>query len=61
MKANRWDAGWALLRAGNPGDANDATYGFNLVQANQTALAACQQEAAREKNGQRCTIMVKSQ
>jgi hypothetical protein len=59
MKANRWDAGWALLRAGNPADAGDAAAGYNLVQSNRAALIACQQEAARGGKDQKCTITVK--
>jgi hypothetical protein len=58
MKADRWDAGWALLRAANPGDAGDAAAGYNLVQSNRAALVACQLGAAKEGKDQKCTITV---
>ncbi len=61
MKAGRWDAGWALLRAGDPGDAGDAAAGYNLVQTNQAALSACQHEAAKEGKDQKCTITVRAE
>ncbi|WP_234732162.1 DUF6118 family protein [Acidocella facilis] len=60
MKADRWDAGWALLRAADPGDAGDAAAGYNLVQSNQAALVACQQAAAKEGKDHKCTITVKA-
>jgi hypothetical protein len=46
MTNDRWDAGWALLRAGDPAGWQDAAAGFSLVQANRDALVACQQAAA---------------
>jgi hypothetical protein len=61
MKADRWDAGWALLRASDPGDAGDAAAGYNLVQANRAALVACQHDAATEGKDQKCTITVKAE
>jgi hypothetical protein len=60
MKADRWDAGWALLRAADPGGAGSAVAGYNLVQANRDALVSCQQEVAREGKDQKCTITVKA-
>lgn len=59
MKADRWDAGWVLLRATDPGDANDAVAGFNLVQANRAALVACQEAAAKAGRDQMCDVIVK--
>ncbi|OYV47889.1 MAG: hypothetical protein B7Z77_11525 [Acidocella sp. 20-58-15] len=56
---DRWDTGWALLRAAKPGDATNASTGYNLVQANQAALVACQQAAAKEGKDQKCTVIVK--
>ncbi|OYV55936.1 MAG: hypothetical protein B7Z71_12985 [Acidocella sp. 21-58-7] len=58
---DRWDTGWALLRAAKPGDATNASTGYNLVQANQAALVACQQAAANERKDQKCPIIVKAQ
>jgi hypothetical protein len=61
MKADRWDAGWALLRGADPGDAGNAAAGYNLVQTNRAALTACLQETAREGKDQKCTITVKAE
>ena len=56
---DRWDTGWAHLRAAKPGDANDTAAGYNLVQVNRAALVACQQAVAREEREQKCQIVVK--
>jgi hypothetical protein len=58
---DRWDAGWALLRAADPGDGNDAAMGYNIVQANRDELAACQQVATKEEKDQKCDITVRAQ
>ncbi|OYV32135.1 MAG: hypothetical protein B7Z81_13155 [Acidocella sp. 20-61-6] len=60
MRDSRWGAGWDLLRAANPGDADDAAAGYNLVQSNRAALIACQQGATKEGKDQKCTITVKA-
>jgi hypothetical protein len=60
MKADRWDAGWALLRAADPGDAGDAAAGYNLVQANQAVLSACLHVASKEGKDQKGIITVKA-
>jgi len=60
MKANRWDAGWALIQAGDATDGNYASYGYNLVQANRDALTACQQAADKAGRDQKCQIIVKA-
>ncbi|OYV48249.1 MAG: hypothetical protein B7Z77_10845 [Acidocella sp. 20-58-15] len=57
---NRWDTGWALLRAAKSEDASDAATGYNLVQSNRAALVACLQKAINEGKDQKCTIMVKA-
>ncbi|MDE1905419.1 MAG: hypothetical protein KGH75_03085 [Rhodospirillales bacterium] len=59
MRDSRWGAGWDLLRAANPGDADDAAAGYNLVQTNRAALAICQQAAAKEEKEQKCQVVVK--
>lgn len=61
MRDNRWDAGWDLLRAVDPVAAEEAAEGFNLVQANQAALAACREAAEKTGKEQRCTIIVPAQ
>lgn len=59
MTTDGWDAGWALLRAGDPAGWHDAAAGFNLVQANRDALVACQQAAATAGRDQRCIVIVR--
>lgn len=50
-----------LLCIGGPGEGNDAAYGDNLVRANRGALAACQQEAARQGKVQGCNMIMRAQ
>jgi len=59
MQEDRWDAGWDLLKAGNPAGRDDAAYGYNLVQANRDAIHACQQSALKAGKDQKCQIIVK--
>ena len=58
MKNNRWDAGGALMQAGNPDNWQDVLNAWNLVGANQKEIAACREAVARAKQDQRCTITV---
>ena len=60
MTTDRWDAGWALLRAGDTAWWQDAAAGLSLVQGNRDALVACQQAAATAGKDQRCTVIVKA-
>jgi Family of unknown function (DUF6118) len=60
MTTDRWDAGWALLRAGDSAGWQDAAAGIRLVQANRDALVACQQAAATAGRDQRCIVIVKA-
>lgn len=59
MKDDRWDAGWDLINAADPGDGGDAVYGFNLVQANRDALDACKKLAIKAGKDQKCQIIVR--
>lgn len=61
METDRWDAGQALMRAGNLDGWQNALDAWNLIQANQKEIAACSDAAAKTKKGQRCTIKVASQ
>ncbi len=58
MNTDRWDAGVALMQAGNPEEWNNAVNAWNLVRANQKEIAACSEEAGRTRKDQRCTITV---
>ncbi|WP_189638011.1 DUF6118 family protein [Rhizobium sp. R693] len=58
MNADRWNAGIALMQSKDPRDWQNLVDASNLVRANQEALAACAEAAARAKNDQRCTISV---
>ena len=61
MQADRWDAGEALMQAGNPDGWRGVTDAANLVKVNREALSACREAAARTKTEQRCTITVPAQ
>jgi hypothetical protein len=61
MKADRWNAGVALMQAGSPDGWRGVADASNLVRVNQEALAACSEAAAKAKKEQRCTITVPAQ
>lgn len=57
MRADRWDAGAALMQAGNPEGWREVVDASELVRVNQEALKTCRQ-AAKAKKDQRCPINV---
>ena len=61
MKADRWNAGVALMQAGSPYGWRGVAEASDLVRVNQEALAACRDAAAKAKKEQRCTITVPTQ
>ena len=61
MNADRWNAGIALMQAGSPDGWRDVAAASDLVRANQEALAACRDAAAKAKKEQRCMITVPAQ
>jgi hypothetical protein len=61
MKADRWNAGIALMQAGSPDGWRGVAGASDLVRVNQEALAACREAAAKTKKEQRCTITVPAQ
>ena len=61
MKADRWNAGIALMQAGSLDGWRGVADASNLVRVNQEALAACREAAAKAKKEQRCTITVPAQ
>ena len=58
MKADRWDAGIALMRSTSPDGWRGVVDAANLVRTNQEALRACGEMATRTRKEQRCTITV---
>ena len=61
MKADRWNAGIALMQAGSPDGWRDVAAASDLVRANQEALAACREAAEKAKKEQSCMITVPAQ
>lgn len=61
MNDERWKAGITLMQSGSPGGWQSIVEASNLVRANQEALSACAEAAAKEKQDQRCTITVSMQ
>ena len=58
MNADRWNAGSALMEAGNPEAWRIFRKDFDLIKDNQEAIAACRNAVARAKKEQHCTIVV---
>lgn len=58
MDADRWNAGISLMQSGSPGGWRGVVDASNLVRANQEALTACAETAAKAKKEQRCTVTV---
>jgi hypothetical protein len=61
MKADRWNAGIALMQAGSPDGWRGVAAASDLVRVNQEVLTACREAAAKAKKEQRCTITVPAQ
>ena len=58
MHANRWDAGMALMKAGNPDGWARLAADADLVSANREKITDCRTAAAKAKKEQRCAITV---
>jgi len=61
MHADRWDAGIALMKAGNPDGWAQLAADANLVSANREKIAVCRDAATDAKKEQHCTITVPAQ
>jgi hypothetical protein len=61
MKADRWNAGIALMQAASLDGWRGVAAASDLVRVNQEALTACREAAAKAKKEQRCTITVPAQ
>ncbi len=58
MKADRWDAGSALMQAQNPEAWNVLMAAAKLMAGNSAVLSACRDAAAKTKKEQHCGIVV---
>ena len=58
MGATEWDAGTALMRAGNPDGWAQLTADANLVDANRDKITDCRTAAAKARKEERCIITV---
>lgn len=58
MGTDRWHAGAALMEAQSPEGWHNLEAAASLWQANQGALTACREAAAKIQKEQRCTILV---
>jgi Family of unknown function (DUF6118) len=58
MRADRWNAGAALMEAQSPEAWHELAGASELVRSNTAAIGACRAAAATVKKSQRCTIEV---
>ena len=58
MGEDRWDAGAALMRAGDPHKWDDYMYAASVVWTNRAALSDCQDAAAKAKKKQPCLFVI---
>jgi hypothetical protein len=58
MRADRWNAGGALMQAQNPDAWSALMNAGKLSVDNQAALVACREAAAKTKKEQRCSVVV---
>ncbi|QTH20299.1 hypothetical protein HRJ34_18380 [Rhizorhabdus wittichii] len=59
MMRNRWEAGQALMAAGNPSGWAQLAADANLARNNRETIGKCREAADRAKKDQRCTITVR--
>jgi hypothetical protein len=58
MHANRWDAGMALMKAGNPDGWAQLVADTRLVTENRSKITACRDTATKTKKEESCSIAV---
>ncbi len=61
MRANKWDAGIALMKEGNPDGWARLAADADLVSANRGKITVCRDAAAKAKKEQHCAITVQAQ
>jgi hypothetical protein len=60
MKADRWNAGGALMQAEHPESWRDILNDLDLVKRNQATVTACREAAEKTKKEQHCVFVVPS-
>jgi hypothetical protein len=58
MHSTKWDAGIALMKAGDPEGWSQFVSDAELISANRGKVGICRAAAAHEKREQRCTIVI---
>jgi hypothetical protein len=58
MRADRWNAGQALMKSANPTGWATLAAEMNLAQANHDRLSACREAAQKSKKEQHCSVVV---
>lgn len=58
MNTDRWNAGMALMKSGDPETWNAFVDAYQLVRGNAPALADCRAAAEKTAKEQRCTVIV---
>lgn len=58
MNADRWDAGMALMKSGDPHTWNEFVDAHQLVRGNTPAIADCRAVAAKSGKEQKCAVIV---
>jgi hypothetical protein len=58
MRADRWNAGAALMQTQNPDAWGNLESAASLLAPNKVALAACRDAAAKTKKEQHCSVVV---
>ena len=58
MTQDRWDAGIALMKSGNPDGWAQLAADANLASANRAKITACRETANKTKKDERCIITV---
>ena len=61
MMRDRWDAGEALMEAGNPTGWAQLVADTNMAHDNRDKITACRKAAAKSKKEERCTITVRAE
>ena len=61
LRADRWQAGQALMESANPAGWETLAAEINLAEANHDALTTCREAAEKTKKEQYCVIVVPAQ
>jgi hypothetical protein len=61
MMRDRWDAGEALMAAGNPPGWAQLVADTNMAHGNREKITACREASDKAKKEERCAITVRGQ